>query len=86
VSKNWYPVLNYEQCTACGACLNKCTHEVFKDKDGMMVVVYPEGCVEGCHGCQKLCPSGAISYFGDTDRKGKTSECGCNCDCGDNCT
>jgi NAD-dependent dihydropyrimidine dehydrogenase PreA subunit len=43
------------------------------------VVVYPEGCVEGCRGCQNLCPSGAIEYVGDTGEKGNCS-CGC-CSC-----
>ena len=83
MSKSWYPILNYELCTSCGACLRKCTHGVFKDKDGMIVVVKPEGCIEGCHGCQKLCPSQAISYFGEKDQKEKTSDggCKCNCDC-----
>jgi NAD-dependent dihydropyrimidine dehydrogenase PreA subunit len=83
MSKNWYPILNYEQCTACGACLRKCSHGVYQDKDGMIVVVNPEGCVEGCHGCQKLCPSGAISYFGENDPKVKPSKCGCKIARGD---
>jgi len=77
LSKNWYPVLNYEQCTACGACLRKCSHGVYEDKDGMMVVVSPEGCVEGCRGCQKLCPSGAISYFGEQNPDSKPGSCCC---------
>jgi NAD-dependent dihydropyrimidine dehydrogenase PreA subunit len=85
MSKKWYPVLDYELCTACGACLRKCTHGVFKDKGGMIVVVKPEGCIEGCHGCEKLCPSKAISYFGDTKGKSKKEDCGCSCDCGGKC-
>jgi len=77
MSKNWYPILNYEACTACGACLRKCSHGVFKDKDGMIVVVKPVGCVEGCHGCQNLCPAGAISYFGENDPAVKPAQCDC---------
>jgi len=77
MSKKWYPILNFEQCTACGACLRKCQHGVFKDKGGMIVVVKPEGCVEGCHGCQKLCPSGAISYFGEKNPDVKQGSCCC---------
>ena len=26
---------------------------------------YGNGCIEGCHGCERQCPQGAISYFGD---------------------
>jgi NAD-dependent dihydropyrimidine dehydrogenase PreA subunit len=30
-------------------------------------VVNPDGCVEFCRGCAKICPSDAITYFGDMD-------------------
>ena len=33
MSKNWYPVINYETCSECGACFNKCTHGVYEKKD-----------------------------------------------------
>ena len=65
MSKTWYPVISYENCTECGACFNKCSHGVFKLKDGCPVVVNPEGCVQGCHGCGNLCTVGAIEYVGD---------------------
>ena len=65
MSKTWYPVINYEDCIECGACFNKCSHEVFKLKDKCPSVVNTEGCVKGCHGCGNLCPVGAIEYVGD---------------------
>ncbi|MCX8132120.1 MAG: 4Fe-4S ferredoxin [Clostridia bacterium] len=65
MSKTWYPVISYENCTECGACFNKCSHGVFELKASCPVVVHPEGCVQGCHGCGNLCPVGAIEYVGD---------------------
>lgn len=65
MSKMWYPVINYGECIECGACFNKCSHEVYKLKESCPVVVNPEGCVQGCHGCGNLCPVGAIEYVGD---------------------
>ncbi len=96
MTKTWYPVINYEECTECGACTEKCTHGVYDlDKAPRPVVINPEGCIEGCKGCGKLCPSGAIEYFGDTGNAdeacccGNTcdDDCGCKdgCDCDDDC-
>lgn len=65
MSKTWYPVLNYELCSECGTCFNKCTHGVYSKEGNRPVVVSPEGCVQGCHGCGNLCPTGAIEYVGD---------------------
>lgn len=69
MSKTWYPVIDYSLCKECGDCLNKCKHGVYEEKEKCPVVVYPDGCVQGCHGCQKLCPTGAIKYVGDTNHK-----------------
>jgi NAD-dependent dihydropyrimidine dehydrogenase PreA subunit len=79
MSKTWYPVLNYEICTECGACFNKCSHGVFKMEGNRPVVVNPEGCIHGCHGCGNLCPVGAIEYVGDTSN-GCCDSSGC-CSC-----
>ena len=76
MSKNWYPVIDYSLCAECGACTNKCKHGVYDKKENRPVVVYPDGCIQGCHGCQNLCPAGAIEYVGDTSRQ---SDCGCGC-------
>jgi NAD-dependent dihydropyrimidine dehydrogenase PreA subunit len=76
MSKTWYPVIDYSLCLECGACLNKCKQGVYERKENRPVVVYEEGCVQGCHGCQSLCPAGAIEYVGDTSKK---SDCGCGC-------
>ncbi|MHB1394866.1 MAG: ATP-binding protein [Clostridia bacterium] len=82
MSKKWYPVINYEICAECGACFNKCPHGVYVKDGEKPIVTQPEGCIDGCRGCQKLCPSGAIEYVGDT---GKSSDGSCGCDCNCNC-
>ncbi|HEX3028614.1 MAG TPA: 4Fe-4S dicluster domain-containing protein [Clostridia bacterium] len=79
MSKVWYPVINYEVCSECGACSNKCTNDVFALKNIRPVVVKPENCIEGCKGCSTLCPLGAIEYIGDAS-EGCCSDSGC-CNC-----
>lgn len=76
MSKTWYPVIDYSLCKECGACLNKCKHGVYDKKENHPVIVYPDGCVQGYHGCGNLCPAGAIEYVGDT---GEKNDCGCGC-------
>lgn len=65
MAKTWYPVINYETCTECGACYKKCSHGVFTLKNTCPVVTNPDECVQGCHGCGNLCPTGSIEYVGD---------------------
>lgn len=82
MSKTWYPMINYEKCTECGTCTAKCKHGVYdKAKAPRPVVVYPEGCVEGCTGCGSICPNGAIEYFGDREHSVKVYPSGGGC-CG----
>ncbi len=79
MSKTWYPVIDYTACSECGACVDMCKHGVYdKKRAPTPVVVSPEGCVQGCHGCGNNCPSGAIQYVGDAERK---SDCGCGSGC-----
>jgi len=82
MSVKWYPVIDYAKCEECGACVNKCTHGVYnKEKAPSPVVVYPEGCIDGCHGCGSLCQQQAITYVGDTVKQ----EDGCGCGCSGGC-
>jgi NAD-dependent dihydropyrimidine dehydrogenase PreA subunit len=78
MAKNWYPVINHDNCIECGSCINKCQHGVYKKDLQRPEVIYPEGCIDGCHGCQNLCPAEAITYFGDDSGK---KSCGCSCGC-----
>lgn len=78
MSKTWYPVIDYEKCAACGICTDKCKHGVYEQKKAPApVVVYPEGCIQGCHGCGNLCPNEAIRYAGETAAVGEDSGCSC---------
>jgi len=78
MSMNWYPIIDYEKCINCGACVAKCKNGVYSKKSKSPKIIYPNGCKTGCRGCQKLCPMGAITYNGDTGKE-KCSDCSCSC-------
>ena len=85
MSKTWYPVINYVVCTECGSCIKKCHHGVYdKSKDPTPVVIEPDGCIQGCHGCGNLCPAGAIEYVGEL-KNSTSDDCGCECECACEC-
>lgn len=67
MSKGWYPVIDYDKCVGCMACNDMCQHGVYKpnEETAKPKVVYGNGCVHGCHGCERKCPVGAIHYYGD---------------------
>ncbi|MGC8837823.1 MAG: 4Fe-4S dicluster domain-containing protein [Anaerolineae bacterium] len=68
MAKTWYPIIHEDLCIACGTCVEFCPHEVFVQLDGSTPqVVNPDNCVEFCRGCSKVCPEGAITYFGDEE-------------------
>ncbi len=78
MSKTWYPVIDYERCVECGTCTDKCKHGVYNLKKAPVpVVIAPESCIHGCHGCGNLCPTKAISYVGD--QGGVSGNCSCSC-------
>ncbi len=68
MSTGWYPVIDYDKCVGCMICNNMCKHGVYKPNEETKKpkVVYGNGCVHGCHGCERKCPKEAIHYFGDT--------------------
>ncbi|WP_071591159.1 4Fe-4S dicluster domain-containing protein [Calidifontibacillus oryziterrae] len=78
MSKTWYPVIDYERCTECGVCIEKCKNGVYDlMKVPKPVVIIPENCIHGCHGCGNLCPTEAISYVGN--QRENSGFCGCSC-------
>jgi len=63
MSKTWSPIIDYEKCTGCLACVEFCPHSVLIEEDGKPKVAYPQECVELCRGCQKgACEFDAISF------------------------
>jgi NAD-dependent dihydropyrimidine dehydrogenase PreA subunit len=64
VATTWYPVVDPEKCTGCLTCVEFCPHGVFEARDGKALVVEPDGCVEFCRACEKLCDAEAICYAG----------------------
>lgn len=49
----WYPVINPDLCTNCGACINFCANEVFSPGDSSPEVINPMNCVVGCSACAR---------------------------------
>lgn len=70
MSKSWYPVINYEVCVKCGACVSECSKEVLGLNGTHPVVMKPESCVAGCRECGDICPSAAIEYVGEVPIEG----------------
>ena len=82
MAKKWYPIIDYTKCVECGICSNFCPHGVYdKSKAPTPVVVNLDSCIDHCHGCQKKCKFGAISYVGDIAGSPVQGGCGGNC-CG----
>ena len=65
MTKNWYPIINFDNCIECGACTNKCSHGVYEKGSAKPIVIFSEGCIDHCTGCQAFCPAVAIQYYGD---------------------
>lgn len=65
MSLDWYPIIDQGKCTECRICYEFCPHDVYILKDDKPIIARPEDCVTRCHGCERKCPSDAISYYGD---------------------
>lgn len=65
MAQNWYPIISEDLCINCNTCVDFCTHGVYESGDFFPQVVNPDNCVEFCRGCSKICPTEAITYFGD---------------------
>jgi NAD-dependent dihydropyrimidine dehydrogenase PreA subunit len=58
-----HPVINADDCVACGACADACPMEVIEVED-VATVANPDACV-GCGACQDACPAGAITEIAE---------------------
>ncbi|RPH28792.1 MAG: hypothetical protein EHM93_18255 [Bacteroidales bacterium] len=59
---SWYPVIDYERCSACGQCSDFCLFGVYEKVDGIVKVVNPKGCKNSCPACARICPETAIIF------------------------
>jgi NAD-dependent dihydropyrimidine dehydrogenase PreA subunit len=65
MTKDWFPIIDYKNCSTCLTCLNFCPHGVFILDKEKPKVRNPENCIEFCQGCGKICPNKAIKYKGE---------------------
>lgn len=66
MAEKWYPIIDELRCNRCGICIDKCKNGVYnKEAYPKPEVISPIHCCDGCHGCENLCPSGAITYAND---------------------
>jgi len=91
MAENWYPVIDRATCIECGACVEQCSHGVFdKSSPNKPEIIYPDGCIDHCHGCGALCPTGSITYAGEDTgwtppNSQASSDCCCDSDCSCGC-
>lgn len=53
------PIINEEECSACGICIDTCQHGVLELVGDVADPVNDEHCT-GCGDCMEECPMGAI--------------------------
>lgn len=62
LGRRWYPVIDYDRCTGCLACVEYCALGTFGVADKRVRVVAPGNCKPGCPTCAWTCPAGAIMF------------------------
>ena len=53
------PVINKDNCTGCGICVDECPNKVLKVVNDVAEQSKPENC-DGCGKCAEACPNEAI--------------------------
>jgi NAD-dependent dihydropyrimidine dehydrogenase PreA subunit len=56
----WLPIINQEQCTACGLCMTHCPNKVIQLVNELPDFNKPDSC-SYCGLCEEICPAGAVS-------------------------
>lgn len=54
------PVVDAEECTGCGLCVDVCEYDVLDLVDDIATQVNPDACV-GCGDCAEECPVEAVT-------------------------
>lgn len=77
LTRRWYPVIDYDRCTACMECLDFCLFGVFGvGAGGKLLVTQPDLCRPNCPACARVCSVGAIMFpaAGEPDVSGAVKE------------
>ena len=54
-----HPIINTDECSACGICVDACQQDVLDIVRDAAVVVNEDACI-ACGDCMEECPMGAI--------------------------
>lgn len=63
MAKNWYPIINEEDCIECGICTARCKKDVYDTTTMPPKVIQPDNCSFMCECCGSKCPVNAITYY-----------------------
>ena len=70
----WYPVVDYDRCDNCQDCTEFCVFEVFDaDDEGMLLVLRPDDCFDGCPACRGFAPPAPSSSPITTKRESRAT-------------
>jgi NAD-dependent dihydropyrimidine dehydrogenase PreA subunit len=58
----WFPVIDYDRCSACGQCEAFCLFGVYDVADQIVRVARPANCKNNCPACARVCPQQAIIF------------------------
>jgi len=58
------PIINADECQACGICVDTCPQGVLEIEGDVVAVVDEDSCI-GCGECLEECPMGAITEIAE---------------------